>query len=927
MKKTNLWNRFSTAVLAFAALALGACVDDDEDKGMPRLEVSPETLVFAADGTPQGPGAFTVRSNRPWTLEIAEGGDWVTPSVKQGDGNGKVEFTVPASNTGRIAKLTFSLRNAYGAYLTREVTIEQGQAPRAGEVSALVAYIKNTWPSLESGTEELNYAKSSIPAVILANNEGGNNFGKLYVGDNITLPNSAIILYSTSEFTREKSANYPVGRKVMLDLSNAKYAPYGNLRELKDVVVTLTEDDPVEVVVPTLSAATLNSGEYQGQYVCVANLTPQADFVGQPWAEAAKRVVRFEASDGATVQSYMATATDAPAFAGITIADRTGSLYGTAEQNYRNIQLIPTRAEDVAAFVVTGPSLAVNPADELILASESGATAQLAVTANVAWRTTVTGSGFTIDPATGENDAAIEVTATAANETSASVELGTVTFEADGIESVTVRILQAAQPSAQPKTVAEFMTFVRGLAPEANAEASLAEWAGQRVEGYIAANNAYGNLYQMISVVDNTGAPGSGVLLSDAAFETVADYPVGAHVTWTVGSTSTVYNSYGLYKINRVAVEVDSAAPVAMKVPAITLAQFLSNDYMGMNVTVTGLRFKGEAGETWYGGTANYATRLFADGNSELAVRVYKTVPWGGDIISPLAANASLTGVAEIYDGTPQLYPQSSEDIAAFRLDASVPLITAVVPTSLSWGAEETTGKQIAVTVVNLGAHTLTIDPAAIAPFRATVEGTTITVTPSAANTSAEDIVRTLTISVAGGNSREVTLTQFAAGSSGDTKGVYTSMSQFIPTAISTTDRYYPSASTIDGKPATGFKLGTSSLAGVFTSAPLGAGVASDLKLSFYAVAWTGKSATVYVRVNNGGAVEGTAQCEVRGSAGATGSGNDFTFTDIGDSDYYTFRLTGLTPQSTVTISTSPDFTAASDRNTGRAILLGVQLY
>ena len=137
MKKTNFWNRFSTAVLAFAALALGACVDDDEDKGMPRLEVSPETLVFAADGTPQGPGAFTVRSNRPWTLEVDEGGDWVTPSVKQGDGNGTVEITIPASNTGRIAKLTFSLRNSYGAYLTREVTIEQGQAPRAGEVSAL----------------------------------------------------------------------------------------------------------------------------------------------------------------------------------------------------------------------------------------------------------------------------------------------------------------------------------------------------------------------------------------------------------------------------------------------------------------------------------------------------------------------------------------------------------------------------------------------------------------------------------------------------------------------------------------------------------------------------------------------------------------------------------------------------------------------
>ena len=147
-------------------------------------------LTFNADGAPEGASAFTVKSNRPWTLEVLEGSDWVTPSATQGSGDGTVEFTIPASNVGRIAKLSFNLKNAYGAYWTKEVTIEQGEAPKAGEVSALVAYIKNTWPSLESGTEELNYSQKTIPAVILANNEGGNNFGKLYVGDNITLPNS-----------------------------------------------------------------------------------------------------------------------------------------------------------------------------------------------------------------------------------------------------------------------------------------------------------------------------------------------------------------------------------------------------------------------------------------------------------------------------------------------------------------------------------------------------------------------------------------------------------------------------------------------------------------------------------------------------------------------------------------------------------------
>ena len=278
----------------------------------------------------------------------------------------------------------------------------------------------------------------------------------------------------------------------------------------------------------------------------------------------------------------------------------------------------------------------------------------------------------------------------------------------------------------------------------------------------------------------------------------------------------------------------------------------------------------------------------------------------------------SLTGVAEVYDGAAQLYPQSAADVADFKVDASTPVITEVDPASLTWGAEETVTKDVEVTVVNLGSNALTVDNDAIAPFTAVVNGTTVTVTPPAPNTTSDDIVRTMTVSVAGGNSREVTLTQFAAGSGGDTKGIYTSMSQFIPASTSTTDRYYPSNSTIDGQPATGFKLGTSSLAGVFTSEALGASLTGDKKLSFYAVAWTGKAATVYIRVNNGGAVSGD---------GAAGSGNDFTFTDVTDSDYYTFQLTGLTAASTVTISTSPDFTAASDRNTGRAIVLGVQVY
>ncbi len=363
MKRFSIRNTALAAVALLASATLGACVDDNDDKGLPSLEVSPSSVLFAADGSAETTSVITVRSNRAWRLEIADADKWVTPSERAGGGNASVELSVPESNTPRTATLRFSLYNSYGNYLTREVTVRQGAAPvePAGEVSELVSYIRQTWPSMESGSEPLAYGKRIITATILANNASGNNFGKLYVGDNTVSPNSAIILYSTTDYTRENSVNYPVGRRVRLILDDAQYAPYGNLRELKGVVVELTDDPAVDVVVPTLTAAQLNSGTYQGQYVCVTDITPQSIYVGQAWAEASKRVVKFDGAGGAVVQSYMATASDAPDFASLKITSATGALYGTAEQNYNNIQLIPTRPSDVAALAESAPDPVPGP--------------------------------------------------------------------------------------------------------------------------------------------------------------------------------------------------------------------------------------------------------------------------------------------------------------------------------------------------------------------------------------------------------------------------------------------------------------------------------------------------------------------------------------------------------------------------------------
>ena len=468
MKKLNLLRLLFGAMFLIAATAFTSCVDDNDDDGMPYLEVAPEALTFSAEGVAEGASAVTVKSNRPWTLAFESGADWVTPSATDGKaGTTEVEFSIPASNESRTATLSFQLKNSYGAYFTKTVTIQQGEAPVAGAVSELVAFIKDTHAGVESGnTVPLGYSKASIEAVILANNEYGNNFGKLYVGDNISLPNSAIVLYDTKEFTKANSVNYPVGKKVTLELSGAEYSPFGNLRELKGVTVTVSDDDPVELVIPSLSAATFNSGNYQGQYVRVNDLTPQSAYVGEAWATGAKRKVVLDGPSSTTVQSYMATATDAPDFGMLYIKAATGPMLGTAEQNFNNIQLIPTKPSDVAAFVSNDPILSVDP-ETVSLNAAAGSTGTFAVTSNGDWTVAkASGDGFTFDPDKGSQNG------TKANETNAEVTLGTLTVT-DGTNTKTVTVKQkiassdilfenfGTNPVSENTDVAQFNDYLR----------------------------------------------------------------------------------------------------------------------------------------------------------------------------------------------------------------------------------------------------------------------------------------------------------------------------------------------------------------------------------------------------------------------------------------------------------------------------------
>ena len=183
----------------------------------------------------------------------------------------------------------------------------------------------------------------------------------------------------------------------------------------------------------------------------------------------------------------------------------------------------------------------------------------------------------------------------------------------------------------------------------------------------------------------------------------------------------------------------------------------------------------------------------------------------------------------------------------------------------------------------------------------------------------------TLEAKVAGKTLASVELKQSSV-SSGEEK-VYTWMNGLLPTKDDSKENYYYSSSKVaaNGSEAVPMlRLGKSEYAGAYTTPALG--VTGDKKLSFYAVGWKGADATVYIRVNGGGSVSGSPVTAISND-GYSGRGNSFTMT-LTDDDYHTLELTGLTAESTITISTSENFKGESDSaNKSRAAIIGLQIY
>lgn len=150
-------------------------------------------------------------------------------------------------------------------------------------------------------------------------------------------------------------------------------------------------------------------------------------------------------------------------------------------------------------------------------------------------------------------------------------------------------------------------------------------------------------------------------------------------------------------------------------------------------------------------------------------------------------------------------------------------------------------------------------------------------------------------------------------GGGGEGDGVYTS-NIALPGADSSTEAHYLVEVIVEGDSYSGLKLGKSSAGGTYTTQALPA--TGEVTLSFYGVAWNGKSCDLTITVNGGGTIDGAASKTISLVPNSGASGNaPYTIT-FGNRDFYTFNLSGITASSTLTFST--------ETQKPRCILLGI---
>ena len=179
------------------------------------------------------------------------------------------------------------------------------------------------------------------------------------------------------------------------------------------------------------------------------------------------------------------------------------------------------------------------------------------------------------------------------------------------------------------------------------------------VKGYVAANNEGGALYQVISLVDNTGEPGTGIILKGEDY-TQSTLPVGTKVI-----VSLKYATYDLFKgLPQVKKAMIFQTETKAEIVVPEIADNQCKDYLGQYVKVRNLTAPADA-TTWVVNNKTTTTKFTGENELTVATYVTKHAVYKDEKIAQ--KTSWIKGVMEVYNELFELIPTSMDDVSGFK--------------------------------------------------------------------------------------------------------------------------------------------------------------------------------------------------------------------------------------------------------------------
>lgn len=660
-----------SALIAASAIFATSCKKDDGQIVPVDITVSAEEVII--DSIPTGPVQITLKSNRPWSVDIQvenpwgdENANWITVDPQEG---GQTEGQVITLTAQKNVTDSVNYERAVRVYFRTDKQIfasvrvyQKGVTKPNAWVYKSVKELRDIAKDLDRNSTDAIDIKEPwiVKGIVISSGSNPQTVSNknLFIQDET----AGILLYT------DAYSNFAFGDEVEVKLKGGNIKYYHQLLQFTPentamVSGTGLKEEPKATLVE--NGEDFVKGTFESMYVKMT-----AQVVSSDLEKTMADSPVIETEDGASFLMY--TRSEGPSWSTQKVPQGAGTVYGLCNSFSGVYQLVPQREKDFAEM--TGARFTGKPAvttGEAQLSDNMGSALLSGSFVYEGEVSDITEAGFYWKKSEDEEYAELkaDVVSESFTATLTGLEKGT-SYSFKAYVKIGERCYEGSEKlfitsDETILTVAQFVEVLKTL----ESGSSLIN-VGTYVEGIVVGDGDGGNLNKALAVADAAGEANSGMYIYDKDGAFVNDFNIGDKVKIRLaGAKLDIYNKLREIVWDSYADDIELiSSGNSFTIPQITAAQFNSGEYQAMRVEVINLQSKNDPGAVWNDGTNNNVNTIFADDSGEeIAVRTYKGVSWAKNIIAD-KVEASISGVASCYGTTQQLFPVVESDIAAFNI-------------------------------------------------------------------------------------------------------------------------------------------------------------------------------------------------------------------------------------------------------------------